>query len=168
MDNSEDNENWPPPAPDPEASDTDTATPPAGWPTPPLPPVRVQGRYSKGSSGNPKGRPPKRVRPSSKRELMREFLAEMERVIEVGGTKMTVTRVLISQRIMAAAKGDQKESAKLLTEYEKVLSELAALNEEDAKMLEAVERRLGHREGEITDREVLDFLYEARKKARKL
>lgn len=153
---------------EPEIGNPDDSTPYLGSLVPPVEPKRVQGRFAKGSSGNPKGRPRKRVRPSTERELLRDFFAEMEREIDVGGEKIAVTRALLRQRISAAGKGDAKEAAKLLDEYGKNVLKLGELNKEDSSYLEAVERRFGHREHQITDRELLDFLYDLRRKAKKL
>ena len=116
------------------------------------------GRFAKGCSGNPRGRPRKPKRPFTPEQFRIDLLEAMEKdlVVTVGGKrkKQPIIKWINEQLLVKAAKGNERCMFKaiewrkqLLTE---VLSERDALVDLQRKLLETYERD----PDELTDKEI--------------
>jgi uncharacterized protein DUF5681 len=139
-----------------------------GWREPNKKPERdPRGRIKKGSSGNPKGRPPKEVRGFGHRQLARDIIAESERLITVNGEQMTAQKLFIRQVHADAIKGDKSSRELLVKLQEMAFSELLKQNKTDQEKLEALEFFMKER-GPGINNEIMKMVYDARNKSKKL
>ena len=86
------------------------------------------GRFRKGSSGNPKGRPPKRAVPFGNRALTRDFITESERMIEVNGEELPIMRLLLRQTFTDAIKGDHRARDRIFELHQEAIVTLEYFN----------------------------------------
>jgi hypothetical protein len=97
------------------------------------------GQFPKGVSGNKNGRTKKVPRAYTRREFIKDFIAEMEREFDVNGEKLSANRVLFRSMINAAVKGNA-QALKLLLELIQIsLDEVKRLKPADSEELEAAE-----------------------------
>ena len=131
-------------------------------------PARPDGRFRKGQSGNPKGRPPKRERSYTERQFARDFLAEFNRVVNVNGERMPAGVIAIRQLINAGAKGDSAAAKVVLQLYEKSLKVVGATSKKAVESLDFFEEHNASGGHERRDRNVAKFMNRIRRESRDL
>ena len=150
-------------------ADNDWTAPKDNYRKPP-----VEHQFKKGRSGNPGGRPPKKVRAYTQRQATRDILELAELLITIrtsSGPKEVSIIQAIRMRIVQRAMADHEPSQRYFNKlYEDALERHRAANPEFMENLEWLEQTYLDIEDPhpAVERKNVEFLNERRKKSRRI
>lgn len=131
----------------------------------------ADGRFKKGLSGNPKGRPRKTERSHTERQELRDLIEIFHEPtpITLNGKRRSLPLILciFRQGMNQAAKGSFRHYAKAVDLYERTIALAQQLNPRPVNELESVEKTLNEMRTKI-DRDAEEIVNEMRRKTRRI
>jgi Family of unknown function (DUF5681) len=136
-------------------------------------PAHTNGQFKQGKSGNPRGRPPKKERSYTHRQIRHDVLDLMEREafkIKINGKMETVPVILgvYWRMIQLALEGDRRMLLEVVKLRQQLIDDHRISNLDTIRALDFHEAKIGESAVAKLDRYAIQFLNGLRKQTREL